>query len=59
MKKFIFVLTLLVIILPMRAEQKVGEYTNSYFKKSFDIEAAEKNRADIIPVCSYAAKILN
>ena len=43
MKKFIFVLTLLAIILPMRAEQKVGEYTNSYFKKSFDIEAAEKN----------------
>ena len=43
MKKFLLVLCLLAFILPIKAEQKVGEYTNSYFSKTFSIEAAEKN----------------
>lgn len=43
MKKIILVLCLLTFILPIKAQQKVGEYTNSYFSKTFSIEAAEKN----------------
>lgn len=43
MKKLFLILCLFAIIIPMKAEQKVGEYTNSYFNKSFDIEAVEKN----------------
>ena len=38
------------------------EYTGKNIAKRLVykvVEAAEKNRADIIPVCSYAAKILN
>ena len=43
MKKIILVLCLLTFILPIKATQKVGEYTNSCFSKTFSIEAAEKN----------------
>lgn len=43
MKKLFLIFYLFAIIIPVRAEQKVGDYTNSYFNKSFDIEAAEKN----------------
>ena len=43
MKKIILVLCLLTFILPIKAQQKVGEYTNSYFSKTFSIEVAEKN----------------
>ena len=43
MKKIILVLFLLTFVLHINAAQKVGEYTNSYFSKTFSIEAAEKN----------------
>ena len=43
MKKIILVLCLLTFILPITAQQKVGEYTNSYVSKTFSIEAVEKN----------------
>ena len=43
MKKIILVLCLLTFILPIKAQQKVGEYTNSYVSKTFSIEAVEKN----------------
>ena len=43
MKKIILVLCLLTLILPIKAQQKVGEYTNSYVSKTFSIEAVEKN----------------
>lgn len=43
MKKIILVLCLLTFILPIKAQQKVGEYTNSYFSKTFSIEASEEN----------------
>ena len=43
MKKLILFLAMLAVMFSMKAEQKVGEYTNSYFNKSFDIEAVEKN----------------
>ena len=43
MKKIILVLFLLTFVLHINATQKVGEYTNSCFSKTFSIEAAEKN----------------
>lgn len=43
MKKIILVLCLLTFILPIKAQQKVGEYTNSYVSKTFSIEVVEKN----------------
>lgn len=43
MKKIILVLCLLTFILPIKAQQKVGEYTNSYVSKTFSIKAVEKN----------------
>ena len=43
MKKIILVLCLLTFILPIKAQQKVGEYTDSYVSKTFSIEAVEKN----------------
>lgn len=43
MKKFIFAMVAMIATISMYAQQKVGEYTNSYFSKTFSIEAAEKN----------------
>ena len=49
MKKIILVLCLLTFILPIKAQQKVGEYTNSYVSKTFSIEAVEKNnKIDVV-----------
>lgn len=43
MKKFIFVMVAMIATMSMYAQQKVGEYTNSYVSKTFSIEAVEKN----------------
>ena len=43
MKKIILVLFLLTFVLHINAAQKVGEYTNSYFSKTFSIYAGEEN----------------
>ena len=49
MKKIILVLCLLTFIMPIKAQQKVGEYTNSYVSKIFSIEAVEKNnKIDVV-----------
>ena len=42
MKHFLLSITLLLITFIARAEQEVGVYTNSYFGKTFSIEAYEK-----------------
>ena len=43
MKKFIFAMVAMIATMSMYAQQKVGEYTNSYVSKTFSIEAVEKN----------------
>lgn len=43
MKKIFLILFSLICFITSYAEQTVGNYTNSYFGKDYEIEAAEKN----------------
>ena len=45
MKRFLSLVVALIAMFTMTvsAQQKVGEYTNSYFSKTFSIEAGEEN----------------
>ena len=43
MKKLLFTFLLSFGLLSMKAEQTVGEFSNSYFGQDFEIEASQKN----------------